>query len=526
MADELTQPADFTYSLQFGGGLNTAQPEDQINDREAAGGDNFDIDIVGGELKMRAGYDLVGTVPNGSPIYGGISLLKSDGTVQTAFQAGDKVYEWDGTTTFTEIGTVSSDARLRGRLEHNFPLTDKIFITDLGLQEPVKEWDGTTFQNMPENLAGDFIAKYCFVDNERAHFANVISNSVATPHVIVGSERGDNEVLTVTDRPSSALNAQDPFFLPALDLSPITGFVGAFGQLVIATTNSTQILSGTDAQDFFMKRLASRVKASGAESLVFIGDDVVLGRQGKIESISDTDKFGDVEVNDLTNFVKEDVKTFTNWTSVYNSRTDRGFFFPESQSQVWVMEKSLLGTGISPWMRWKTEHSLDFNPTFTMNMLDPDDGLEYIFMGDSSGNVYRLEGTNSDGDAGAEISLRHLSKLISVPVDLQTYSHEAELRYRNNQPADIDLTYKFTGLEQFDSNVTIEVEGIQDRTVYNGNKYYNNGEYYGTPGKNQLIRQIYEPAGQANEFQIQIGYEEKTAPAINAVIGRFEAVNQ
>jgi hypothetical protein len=36
-----------------------------------------------------------------------------------------------------------------------------------------------------------------------------------------------------------------------------------------------------------------------------------------------------------------------------------------------------------------------------MSMLDPSDGLEYVFMGDDSGNVYRLEGTGTTGDGGS-----------------------------------------------------------------------------------------------------------------------------
>jgi hypothetical protein len=188
------------------------------------------------------------------------------------------------------------------------------------------------------------------------------------------------------------------------------------------------------------------------------------------------------------------------------------------------MEVSLLGTGLSPWMRWRTNQSSSFNPTFVMNMFDPVDKLEYIFFGDASGNLYKLEGSSA-GDDGVTISVDYTTKLFSAPLDLQNYLFEGEIRYRKDTSADVDLTYRFTGLEQFNSTVTINILGVQNRTVYNGNFYYNNNEYYGTEGRNQLVRQKFEPSGQANEFQIKVSYEELEAPPINQILQRFEASN-
>lgn len=100
--------------LKFGGGLHTRASPDEIDGREAAGGFNFLIDIQNRNLRNRAPFDLVGTVPNGQPIRGGASLLTTGGVVTTLFQAGNTVYQWNGHSTFTSVGSCSSGCKLRG----------------------------------------------------------------------------------------------------------------------------------------------------------------------------------------------------------------------------------------------------------------------------------------------------------------------------------------------------------------------------------------------------------------------------
>ncbi|MGI9626720.1 MAG: hypothetical protein ACR2QM_07785, partial [Longimicrobiales bacterium] len=261
--------------LKFGGGVHSRASEDEIDPRECASGQNFQLDLENREFMPRDPFDLLGTTPNGSEIRGGGQLQKADGTISTLVQAGDTVYKWDGTT-FTSVGTVSTSAKLRGWQEQNWQLDDKLLLTDLALIEPVKEWDGTTFQDIAHNLTGDFIAKYCFVSNERAFFGNVISNSVATPHMLVGSERSDYLTLSVSDRPSSALNEGDAFFLLTPDLRPINGLVEAFQTIIMSSLNgSIWLLEGQSSKDFSIRELYPRSGAVADESLAYIGNDVV-----------------------------------------------------------------------------------------------------------------------------------------------------------------------------------------------------------------------------------------------------------
>ena len=133
-------PEDVDIVLKFGGGLHTRASEDEIDAREASAGQNFLLDIENRELRNRPPFDLIGTVSNASEIRGGGSLLKSDGTVSTLFQAGTAVYEWDGLTAFTSKGTVNATAKLRGHWRtHNWTLDDKLLLTDLSFVEFINE---------------------------------------------------------------------------------------------------------------------------------------------------------------------------------------------------------------------------------------------------------------------------------------------------------------------------------------------------------------------------------------------------
>ena len=119
-------------------------------------------------------------------------------------------------------------------LHSNFELDEVVLISDLAQKSPVLQWDGTTLSEMTHNLSATSSHAIFEVENERVFYANVKSGS-ATPHVIVGSGRSDYDNLSVTNRPSSGLNAGDPFFLNTPDLRYINGIVIAFGRLSVST---------------------------------------------------------------------------------------------------------------------------------------------------------------------------------------------------------------------------------------------------------------------------------------------------
>jgi hypothetical protein len=404
-------PQDVDVVIKFGAGLHTRPPEDEIADNEAADGYNFDLDVENSDLRPRAPFDLIGTLPNAGSVLGGGSFRLADGSVKAFFQGTTKVYQWDGTsfTSAAPLDTVDSTAQLRGHWRsHSWELDGLLLISDLNLKEPVKQWDGTTwadinFLSTPSTAFGSaFLCKYISVVDERAVYANCKEGSTLLPHVMVGSQRSEHAIISVSDRPASSLGESDPFFMLSPDLRGINGFTEAFGKAIISTQYGKLFqLDGASAKDFAFTEFFPGSFAAGHESLAYIGNNVIYGRQGRIESAVDTDRFGDSAADDLTKGIGDRVKTYTGWTAVYNSRLNRVYLFPDDEQEVWVFDNAIKEGKVSPWMRFTSAHALGFLPTFVMSMLDPSDGLEYIFMGDENGNVYRLEGTGTTGDGGA-----------------------------------------------------------------------------------------------------------------------------
>jgi hypothetical protein len=525
-------PEEHNIVLNFGGGLHTRASADDIDPREAADGANFLLDLQNRDLRPRPPFDLIGTVPNAAEIRGGGSLLKSDGTVSTLIQAGNTVYEWNGLTTFTSKGTVAATAKLRGHWRsHNWTLDDELLLTDLNLVEVVQVWDGTTladvaFTNEAGSGFGAFYAKYLNVANERAIFAHIRDGTGTYKHMIVGSEGQDHKVISVAQRPSSARSEADPFFLLSPDLKPINGHVEAFGTAVISTERGQLFnLTGVSAKDFAFEPFYPGSAATGEESLAYIGNDVIYGRQGRIESVTDTEKFGDSANDDLTKQVSDQIAAYSGWRSIYNSRLNRVYLFPSGQSEVWVLDTSLRGGEVSPWMRWTTTHALAFQPTFVMSMLDPLDGLEYVIMGDASGNVYRMEGTGAAGDGGTSpISLEWLTKIVAEKLDAQLYGTEGFIRFHKDEAATVDLIFEYAGEETFNKSVTVDLPAVSDAHYFGGDAYFGGEFYYGSVS-GRLSRRKFGVPGQANEFQLRIKVVETGDYAISSIGLRFRAAS-
>lgn len=498
---------DNTLVLRFGGGIHSHAAEDEIDLREAARGQNFLLGMEHGqeslELRNREPFDLLGTAPNSGAIRGFVNLLKSTGQNLMAVQAGDTVYQWDGTS-FTSIGTVNSGARLRGRQEQNFQLDDKVIITDLAMVEQVRQWNGTTFEVMPTNLSSAFRAKYCVVDNERATFANVESNALRTPHIMVGSKRGDTTVLSVNDRPSSSLGAADPFFIPSPDLRSINGLEQAYGRIVYSTEQGSIFeLTGSDARDFAIESLYPKSGASGEESLRYVGNDMMYAKGGRIESLIRTEKFGDVQSDDLSLPISDLIKDYDNWTITYDQRTQRVYFFPKDQSELWVFFKNAAQSNISPWSLWRTNHANAFQPTTIMNMIDPGDGLEYVYFGDSGGGLYRMPGAGVLDGGTAAIKTTWTSKMTSAPGDADAYDIEGWISYRADEAASVTITFEFSGYEVYDRSITVDIPAISNRPVFRGGLYFRDGNYFDTKFKQRLRRQPVPIAGAGSAFQVK-----------------------
>ena len=503
-------PNEAIFILQFGAGLSTRVAETKADPRECVDGQNFGLDIENSLYSRRKPFDLVATATNGERINGFAQLIKADGTIATLIQSGGNVYSWDGDTTFVLKGTVNTGARIRGHLHQNWILDDIVIITDLALKENVLQYDGTTLSEIVHNLGTDFKAKYAAVENDRALYAN-ITTSTATPHLFVSSTLADYNALSVSARPVAGGTVTDPFFLTAPDLKPINGMIPAFGTIVMSTKHGRMYrLTGSNSTDFAISQLYADSAAVGDEAVTFIGNDVAYGRVGRIESLAATERLGNVESDDLSRPISNSISEISDWIAVHNARLDKSYFFTPEFGEVWVLHRGFLDANtegariISPWSRWRTVHAMALQPTAVWVMKRPLDGLDAVFMGDNSGNIYQLDGSGAQDGGSADIKCERLSPVIQMPDRGPMYDIRGWITYRKVFPATVTLSFEWGGVVQEDQSITVTLDAASNAPVYGGALYYNNAVYYSTRFKGRFSRQNFSPAGKSDQLQVRV----------------------
>jgi len=499
MADRL-EP----FILKFGGGINRRPRAYDINPEECFTGENFDLSQQFAALFRRKPFDLAGTAPAAQEIRGAAQLIKRDGTVSSLIQSGGNVYSWDGASSFTLVGNVSAGSKLRGFRNQNFTLDNVVIITDLNKESVVKTWDGSTFADLAHNLSSPLYAKFCLVVAERAIFGNVRSGT-DTPHVLLASKISDKSTLTITGRPSSSLGEGDAFFLPIKDLKPINGLAEIFGQIIVSTQRGRiHTLTGHSSQDYEILSLYEGSAISGDEAMASIGNDLAMGLSGRIELLTDTDKFGDTQADDASLPIESLISSVRDWKITYNPVVQKVFFFPDGGGKVWVFNKSIRASSqLSPWSQWTTSHSIDFSPSTVWTMVNPNTLMESTYMGDQSGNIYRLEGNGGQDGGTADITVNRRSVVIRLP-EGRIFDGEGWIIYDKAFAQTITLTIEFSGTGDVDQPVTITLPASGAIAVYNDSAYYNDTAYYNAGFTGRLARQNFSFAGNGYQAQVLI----------------------
>ena len=360
---------------------------------------------------------------------------------------------------------------------------------------------------------GDFYARYCVVENDRPIWAHIRETAGTYPHLIVGSQQTDLaanawQVISIAQRPSSSINSNDPFFLTQPDMGAINGLASQWGQIVTSSENgSIYKLTGADATDFAMVPLFPRSGAFGKEAMTATANDVLYGRRGSIESVRDTEASGNVEANDISRPIKDDIETYGPWRLYYNPRLERTYCFPDSQSKMYVLFNNMVRTPVSPWVPWCTDHALDFQPTEAMVCLDPVDGLEYLYMGDASGNLYKMEGTAGGGDGGnTDVPVSRTSKVFHLEPELDITGITGWITYRQGQANTCILTFEWSGDQVSNESVSIPLKDAINNAnqFYGGTGYYGDqATYYGGQLPQRLTRQVFSVPGKSSRLAIR-----------------------
>lgn len=501
--------------LYFAGGLNEQQTPHLF---ECGEGYNFELGLRQSKLVPRKPYDLKGTATNASAINGFIQLVKRDNSETTLVQAGDTVYLWDGGSTFTSKGTVSSNARLR---DSYWSLGDYSVITDIAKATVVKKWDGTTFSTLTTALGADLYAKYGVVYQNRVWLANVTTTS-ATPHLIVASKFEDPENYSTSLRGGPTTNGGgsfstglEAFYLLTPDLKPINGMVVFFDQLVISTEGGRLYkLEGTSAATYRWVDYYSGSSAAGDESLANIGNDVVyLKAGGGIDLLSTTDRSGDVSADDLSRWIPTTTADLEEAKVVYDQKNQKVLFFVENK--ILVLYKDLVGGELSPWSVYRTMESFAFNTNAVKYMKRPGSQVYSVYFGDSAGRILDLNGVGT-GDAGSEdIQVLRKTRYINdgeQGLDLKRRIVSGVVTYRRIFTG-CDLTIEFDWGDEYSvTSSVIPLKGAptgSQGVYYGGGSYYSDVAYYsqGSGFAEKISSQTFSPSGKGPGAFVSLSLE-------------------
>lgn len=415
------EPEDTSFSLTFGGGVNTRKTQFDLNPAEAEELVNMRLDIDRNSLTPRppfvkmadlddnslgvpsvSGQKVISIIPyppRGNDFYSSAFLVQMSGGKILLCCMFSYNQKWQ---TFDTGHTVNTDAILSGGYESYSSLDDRLIITDITKTERVRwvrvnvtnggftvDWD-----TLPHNLsATDFFAAHCFIERERAWFADIKTvgsgGTSDTPHMVVGSAVADVTTLSISDRPSSAIGVGDPFFLLSPDLKQVEGMISTFSSVLIATQRGkTFILSGSTSEDFYFTPFFPGSGVENKQSMAYAGNDILLYREGKIDTLAGIEAFGDVQNDDLTRPIAPELlgKPPKDPDGFPVVAFDSSLFFHTAEQTIhlcrqgdpgmWVNHKSFRdqqakdvsllrqGDPVSGWVRWEDDDVLD---TFSSN---------------------------------------------------------------------------------------------------------------------------------------------------------------
>lgn len=477
-------------TMVFSGGLNE-QDVALVDSSECIEGYNFELGFNQTSFRPRKPFDLLGTATNTGDIRGIIQLIETDDTETTLIQSDDVVYLWDGST-FTNKGSVDSSSKLRGI---TWQLDDISIITDINKATVVKQWDGTTLSTLTTGLGSDLYAKYGIVHLGRVWLFNVKAGT-DTPHLLVASAFEDPYTYDTSKRAQdgSFSTGFEAFYMVTPDLLPINGVELWNQELIISTLNGRMWkLSGSDSMDFAWIPFYTGSFAGGTETMRAIGNDVVyMKRDGVIESLVATQESGDVAANDLSKWIRTTVNGLTDCITVYDQSRQKVYFFAGS-NKLLVLFKDLLNDQLSPWSIYRTDHTSSFSTNAAAYIREPGGNSAsnyFVYFGDDSGNVYRLdgEGLGDNGDTDIETTRKtpfvqrvqtEDGKIISPRRD----RIRGRVYYR--RLSDTNLVMDFEWADDFATNrctVPLEGPGEDDDASYFGGDAYFGGEFYFNTG--------------------------------------------
>ncbi len=444
-------------------------------------------------LIPRAPFDLVSTAPNLGDVRGIMQMIKRDDSETTLIQSGNVLYSWDGSTSFTNVGSPNVLSQLRSTY---WALGEYLIVTDLQKLTPVSKWDATTFSTQTTGLGVPLYAKYAIVHDARIWLFNVTAGT-DTPHLIVASAFEDPTSYDTTKRAGfdTFATGLEAFYMLAPNLRSINGVAKTLsGDLIISTTEGALFrLSGTDVDTYSFQEFYPLSNAVGNEAIASIGNDLIYMRKhGSIDMLSATQNYGDIAADDLSRFIPNSVAGLNDAIVIYDQFNQRALFFVADK--ILVLFKDILYGGalvdenggrqkLSPWSVWKTQDSSGGNTNAAAYIRKPGTSRYTVYFGTSDGRILDINGTGPNGDAGVNDIVmvrgtRYLSEADGV--DFANGVNKARLRYRRRNAVEFNISMLWADeFNESDARVNLKAGASSGAVYFGGDAYYSAPDYYG-----------------------------------------------
>lgn len=382
----------------------------------------------------------------------------------------------------------------------------------------------------------ELYAKYSLVWRGRVWLFNITTDSTENPHMVLASQFENTDIFDSTQRAdpntSGGLSGSEAFFMLSPDLRPINGAALFYDTIVISTVDGKLFkITGSDASDYQVVDYYPGSAATGSESIVNTGNDVMwMKKGGNIDRLSSVETYGDVKADDISRFIPDETKGISDSIAVYDEQRQKIMWFVSGK--VIVLDKNMLSEqpALSPWTIYKTNHTSGFVTNVATYMRDLGGTTYDVYFGDSSGNIYKLNGTEGNGDAGSNTVLTRRKFRFMGDQDFEEnrfYQTQFEnitgrIEYRRRGVANITMKVDW-GEEGAVSEISVPLKGLvatPDANFWGGSSYWSGTAYWsaGSAPTNKISTKGFSPAGKGRGFFLELSSDTKVDFLINRLI--------
>ena len=311
--------------IRVDGGLNYSNSPTNIKENELKRALNWMYDVSSDVLTVRPGTDCVTAVALSSPIRKLYYYEKDASTAYLVCASGSKLYYFDGTDAWVEIGSLADSTTVPSFLTFN----NTLLIADGGAE--IKTWDGTTYTV----ISGSPQAT-CLVEIK----GRVVANATDEPDSVYLSKPED---FSNWDTTGDALGLKAGFG----DMLSVNGFAVQGDNLIVFKMSATSKVkriyrvdtSDTTPSNWVCSSLSVNNGTQNTNSIVCAFNNVFFVDQNGFKSIKNVVEYGDMQVDEtgakintaLSALTCDEVTFIPYYNSVFIGAGDRNFVYSEKE---------------------------------------------------------------------------------------------------------------------------------------------------------------------------------------------------